>query len=250
VRGLLLVAALTAATPASPGLRAAWLRADPVDLARAANRVGVRGLAADIARGGRVEALAALAAASYAEEAWALLEPIARRAATDPDRTVAATAARVGVTLVHAWPREALEASGAPVDELAGAAATFAAIATHVGVWPDVRVHALEAALALAEALGGDAPEAARGLPAALFDDADAELRRAAVAFADPAVHAAALATIAAKDADVAVAAAAAAALCRDGVALALETRTRAVALAKDGLVDPGDASSLRRCLR
>jgi len=244
---VLIGALLSNATPSGDPLRGAWLRGDRQELGRAANRLGARGLAAAIARadGSRAETLAAIAAAPLADEAWALLEPLAARAG-DHDRPIAAAAARAAAEIVRHFPAEAQAMSGAPVDELADAAARFAALAARAEIWPDVRVHALECALGLS-------PDAAT-LPVQLLGDHDAEVRRAAIGFADAGSAAVAtrLGQVAASDEDAAIAAAAAAALCRAGVALPDAARARAAKIAGDPqtarLVDPGDTSSLRRC--
>jgi hypothetical protein len=238
----LLAIALAVTSAGGDALRAAWLRGDRQDFGRVADRVGVRGLGEAIAHGARVQTLAAIAAAPLVDEAWMLLEPLGGRLA-DEDRPLAAGAARAAVAIVRALPLEEMIRRGAPADELADDAAGFAAIAARADLWPDVRVHALECALAL----GAD-------VAPALLGDEDAEVRRAAIAFAsaDVAATASRLGELATHDGDPAVAAAAAAALCRAGAALPEPARAHLATLLADppaaALVDPGDVSSLRRC--
>ncbi len=238
-------------------LRMACARGDAHELARAAGRLGARGLANACGSADRADVLAAITAAPLAEPAWALLDPLTELL-DSPDRPVAAAAARAVAAIVHelVLAPEQLTGSGAPIDELARAADACATIAARAGVWPDVRVHALECALGLAAGLGDDASAAARALPASLFTDAEPEVRRAAVALADAEADdaggalLAGLAAVVADDPDAAVAASAAATLCRDGHGLSPAGRERARKLIADPLVDPGDAVSLRRCTR
>jgi hypothetical protein len=195
-------------------------------------------LAVELARliaGGRDTAIPALAEAPDAPDGWTLLPRIVARM-DDPDRDIAAAAARSAARLARQTAPRADEL-GVPADELAESAATCARVARAKERRADLRVHALECAVAL----GRDE------LALELVTDADAEVRLAAVELADPeAAHAALLARVEGDD-DPRVVLAAAVAACRVAK-LPAAGKARAARLRKDPRVDRGDAAAFLRC--
>jgi hypothetical protein len=236
-------------------LERAFARGDRLELGRAADRLGARGLAALLgdgneaaASGSRTSRAAALSAVPLIEARWTLLPELVALASS-PDRSIAAPAARATADLARELAGSA-EELGVPVDVLADSASACALLAARAGVAPDVRVHAAECALALAAGVEA-VPADVYALSVTLLSDGDPELRRAAAALADagdPAI-AEALRGVASDDPDVTVAATAAATLCRAGAPLGKAER-RARELADHAATDPGDAVSLRECTR
>jgi hypothetical protein len=159
-------------------LTAAFLRGDRDGLASAAQRAGNRGLAAALASSDPARSRAAIAAAASVTDAWALLEPLATLAARR-DRAQAAPAARAAAAIARALDPLTVADDDVPSDELAARLAAWRDVAELAGLWPDVRVHALETAAALYRALGerGEAPFQL----AAMLADPEPELRCAAL---------------------------------------------------------------------
>jgi hypothetical protein len=208
-----------AAVAVSPQQRltAAWLGGDFDELERIGAEVGSRGVRPALEADQREVTLAALAAATAVEDAWVLLLPLAETAA-GPDRPLAAGASRAAVRIAVDLDRAAVLERDIPVDALQARLTAWRRLAGAPDRWPDVRVHALEIATALAAALGDDAGDAdlAYDLEARLTDD-EPEVRRAAAELAPqplPWPMVTPLAEAAAGDAEPAVALAAAQALC------------------------------------
>jgi hypothetical protein len=147
------------------------------ELARLGARAGARGLrpllgveepaATPPAREVR---LAAVLAAPAAEDAWDLLAPLAVHAA-GPDRLLAASAAAsaavIAVRLHRDWSGAHEAQESAPAD-LVGVQQRWLDVARDPGRWVDVRVLALETAVALGRVLhtlAGDVRQNAKGSP-------------------------------------------------------------------------------------
>jgi hypothetical protein len=146
------------------------------ELARLGARAGARGLrplllAADPAAAppAREVRLAAVLAAPAAGDAWDLLAPLAAHAA-GPDRllaaSAAASAAAIAVALQRDWP-DAHEAQESAPAALIEAEQRWLDVARDPGRWVDVRVLALETAVATGRVLRADARPAAPDRPAA-----------------------------------------------------------------------------------
>lgn len=144
------------------------------------------------APGDRAAHLAAALAAPAAEDAWALLAPLAVHAA-GPDRVLAvaaaASAADIGARLHRAW-RSVYEAQDIDPASLAAARERWRELAADHGRWIDVRVLSLETSVHIGRvlraatwsALAGPAPGAAEldAELAAAARDPEPALRRAA----------------------------------------------------------------------
>jgi len=255
----LVLAAGTVSPVAAAPLEAELVRAvaggDRSEIEQAARRMGVKRLLSAL-RGTRRDLLyAALEAAPLAEVAWTLL-PRLCELMVSPDRPLASGAARAAARLSRRYGRDALLREEAPPDEIAGIAVACAQAAKKRQLWADVRVNALDCATALASALGEDAPEAARDAPVLLLDDADAQVRRAAVELLSPPGADDIRRRLAglARDPDASVAAAAVGALCSDDARVALRLlgvggASRAAELARSPGLDPGTLANLRPCL-
>jgi hypothetical protein len=202
---------------------------DEATLRKAGVDHGARGLGPLITAGPRDERVTAILAAPYAEDAWALLDPLTADMAA-PDRPIAAAAARAAARIAEDLPEDA----DIPDDELALAAGRCAALARRVDVWPDVRVEALHCANALG---------ATDALVDVLGASGESEVRRAAAELLSPREHEAALRK-AVDDPDDAVAATAAAVLCREDFAVG----QRARALLRKAPIEPALMAPLRRC--
>lgn len=164
----------------SPGLVEAFLGDDRPTVHRLGRAAGSRGLAAHLVSPHRPTVLAAIAAAPAAEDAWALLRPLARRAG-EPDRSIASRAAVAGARIAADLDRDLLLTQEAPSDAVRDALAAWLRVALDQGRWADVRVRALEVCAGIAGALGPHAPALDwTGLAA----DADPEIRRAALELA------------------------------------------------------------------
>lgn len=162
------------------GLLDAFFADDRPTVDRLGQARGARGLAPDLVSPHRGTVLAAIAAAPAADDAWALLGPLARRAA-DPDRSLATRAAAAGARIAATLSRDLLLEHEAAPDELRDVLAAWLRVALDDGRWADVRVHALEVSAALVAALGPDGPVLDW---AGMAADADPEVRRAALELA------------------------------------------------------------------
>jgi hypothetical protein len=172
-------AAAMAAASSADRLRAAFYAGDRLEIARAGWNLGAQALADELASSERERRLAALAAAPFADDAHALLLPLAELARS-PDRPVAVAAARAGLAISREIDRDRALSMDIPTDVLDAAVSSWLELAADSGRWPDLRVHALDTAQSLARAVG--APEADHAFDlAALIADDDAELRRAAL---------------------------------------------------------------------
>ena len=259
--------------PELAALRAAFLAGDRDDLARAGARLAARRLAPALLGDDRELALAAAAAAPFAEDAVWMLGPLAEVAGW-PDRPLAAAAARAAARIGGALDGDALLLADVPPDWIRGRAAAHRALAADAGRWTDVRVAALETAAHLFRALGERAaPPASPRDPtgqvlgwepeglAAFLADPDPELRRAAVELAPAPLTGEALRAIGARaaDDDPSVAAAAVLAACEGLVfgepaapvvaALGARGMARARALAASSDVPDGARDAATRCL-
>jgi len=263
--------AITAAppSPAPPtdppelaALRAAFLSADPDELARAGARLAARRLAGPLSGGDRELALAAAAAAPSAPDAVWLLELLGQLAGS-ADRPIAAAASRAAARIAGAVDLDALLVGDVPLDWVRARAAEYRSRAADPGRWADVRVASLEVAAHLVRALGERATPADSPYDlAAVLADPEPELRRAGVELAPTPLSPDALrliATRAGSDDDPAVAAAAVLAVC-EGLAFgdpagpvmaALGSRglARARALASFGDLPDGARDAAARCV-
>lgn len=250
VAAALIAATLAPVVPRVDDLVGAMRAGDPELVEQVARRLGARRLAPALGGGASREARqAALHGAPHVDDAWALLPELARLAG-EPDRPVAAAAARAAAAIARDLADRGPHDEDAPWDVLATAASGCAEVARRRAAWADVRVHALECAAGLAVALGRDAPAEAAGLARALLADAEPEVRLAALAY----VGAEEAGRAAADDPDPAVAAAAAIAACADapddgGAALGSAGRARVRALALDPALEPGLVAALVPCL-
>lgn len=161
-------------------LTQAYLRTDFDRLARAGRRLSARGLAPIITGTRVIEARAAIAAAPYAEDAWQLLDVLARLALS-PDRQLGPPASRAAAVIAQKLDPARIAELEIATEQLRERANAWRAVATRAGTWPDVRVHALEVNAVLVAVL----PERARGgvdldLPA-IAGDPEPEVRRAAL---------------------------------------------------------------------
>jgi hypothetical protein len=172
-------AAAMAAASSADRLRAAYLAGDRLELARAGWNLGAQALADELETSERERVLAALAAAPFADDAHALLLPLAELAHS-PDRPVAVAAARAGLAVSREIDRDRALSMDIPTDVLDAAVSSWLELAADSGRWPDLRVHALDAAQSLARAVGLPDADDEFDLAALLADD-DAELRRAAL---------------------------------------------------------------------
>lgn len=158
---------------------------DRSEIARLGDRAGARGLGpiliagltaglASAAPGDRAAHLAAALAAPAAEDAWALLAPLAMHAA-GPDRILAvaaaASAAHIGARLQREW-HPVYEAQDIDPARLAAARQRWHELAVDPGRWIDVRVLSLETSARLGQALR----HATRGAPASPGSDPAAGL--------------------------------------------------------------------------
>lgn len=152
-----------------------------VELERMGERVGATGLAHELISEDRIGTLAALHAATGAEDSWALLGLLAQRAA-DPDRSIATLAAQVGVEIAHQLDGYTIDLQEIPTQNLLIWHSSWLEVAKHPQRWVDIRVYALEAAERLRSLI------AASKQPEVQWDeflgDSDAEMRAAAIAFA------------------------------------------------------------------
>ncbi len=119
-----------------------------------AARVSISDLSRALSDSDREVVLGVIAAAPTVDDGWLLLEPLAA-AAAGPDRPIAAAAAAAAVEIAAGLDGEFALDNDLAGDELQGRLSTWRAVATKPGLWPDVRVHALEVCAALARARRG-----------------------------------------------------------------------------------------------
>lgn len=175
-------------SPAGPALdtaqvRAAFLSGEPDEIRRVGRRAGARRLSRALspAPTDRVLALAAAAAAPWAEDAPWLLAPLADQAGS-PDRSLALAAARAAAHIAAALDRNAELDRDMPLDWVRSRLTEYRALASDTGRWPDLRVTALEVATDLSRSLGDQAgPDDAPYDLTSVLADPDPELRRAAL---------------------------------------------------------------------
>jgi hypothetical protein len=243
-------------TPQLEALAIARKRGDAIELERVARVLGAARLTVALASDVPRVRAAAVAAAPFVDDAWTLLEPLAKVAqATEPPvgREAADAAGRIADGLSPAGGDEI------PYDQLRLAATELVRAAVPAGRDVEQRVAALGAVASLATRFP---PDLLADLPP-LLEDVEPRVRRAAVEAlgAVPAQRAAArLVGVAKKDPAPEVAAVAAAAVCRAVESLPapaawmieLGPRVRELArgsLAKAASVPPEDALELLRCL-
>jgi hypothetical protein len=235
---------LAGSAPRTP-LAAAYRRARRDLVAEIGERAGAQQVAAALRGRDRETQLAAIEAAPAAEDAWVLLEPLARAAAS-PERRLAAAAARAAAGIAVALDRDRAIELDVPLDALRWRREMWRRVAADARRSAEVRVHALEVTTALAAA-ETDAPATATATLLAAAADADAEVRRAALELVPlplDAATAAAVGRIAAADPDPAVALAAAQAVCagaaRGGKAARAALSTVGVARVRELVAAPG----------
>jgi|GEM_PF-4094050 len=156
---LVIVALLASPPTAAPAadkpaqLEAALRAGHTVDLRRLGRELGAAGLAPLLAPAApRAQRLAALEASVAAPDAPLLLGALARWAGR-PDRRSAASAARAAAAIAgNLSLTRALQLDLAPAD-LARWGEVYMILAAEPGRWTDVRVHALEVAAALSDAM-------------------------------------------------------------------------------------------------
>jgi hypothetical protein len=215
----------------------------PDGLAAEARRLGATPIAEIMEHPPRPASLrAAILAAPHTPDAWSLVPQLVELAGRR-DRTVAAPAARAAAAIATKLARcvtcdGVREEDGA---ELARAEGVCLLLAGDFARWADVRIHALECALALADFRGDETGAAAL----ALLGDHDPAVRRAAV---DLSPAGAPLGPLATKDADSDVAAAATARLCEEDAAAARTLLGERLATLTASTSDPGLRALLSKC--
>lgn len=176
-----LLALLAASGPPGGGLRAALLSPDADAIARAGARSSARELELAFASPDRLTRLAASRASPHCADSWVLLLPLAW-AARDPDRALAAEAARAAVFIARDFDRDRVRLEEIPDDRVRARLEAWRRVGATPDLWPDVRVLALETSVALAAALGPDAlPEDVPYDVTARLGDHEPEVRRAAL---------------------------------------------------------------------
>jgi len=179
----IIIAALTVALwirESGADLTAAYLAGDRTEVDRPGECRGAAGLRTDLGSPDRLTVLTAIAAASAADDGWALLAPLAARA-NEPDRSIASRAARAAADIAGSLDRELMITHEAPPGPMRDVMADWLRIAFDADRWPDVRVRALEVASSLSQALGPDGIEL--NWIQSISDD-DPEMRRAALELA------------------------------------------------------------------
>jgi len=216
-RNIAIFALVAASATAHADLGAAWRAGDVAGLRRA-GAADTGELAAALRGGDAAVVLGAVVAAEAAPDAWELLMPLAE-VAGGWDRRTAAPAARAGARISRMLDGDAAILHDLPDDRLEAIGQAWEALARRADRWSDVRVHALEVATRVARARAATADDAiddAAGLLAAI-NDADPQVRRAALelmAVPVPVALHAPLAARVAGDDDLRVRLAAAQALC------------------------------------
>mgnify|MGYP001591842957 CR=1 FL=1 len=178
--------AITAASAAAgqprsaSGLVDAYVRTDFDGIARAGRAHSAEGLAKLLRSGSRVARRAAIAAAPAADDACELHADLALIAA-QPDRSLGPAAARAAAAISQGLSPariSELELTDASLRQRADA---WGRLAKHQGLWPDVRVHAIEINALLARTLPADARAAVGVDLVAIASDPEPEVRRAAI---------------------------------------------------------------------
>ncbi len=173
-------AAPTRATVLTNRITAAYLRGDEDALARLGAAASATVLETMLNSSESSRVLAALEAAPAAPDSWALLARLADLAEAR-DRMIAAPAARRAAIIAARLDRELLLLHDVPDDDTRYLLSRWRELGARPDRWADVRVHALEVSLAIADALGGDAlPEDVAFDVEARLADADPEVRRTA----------------------------------------------------------------------
>lgn len=150
-------------------------------LERLGARMGASGLARELASPERPRVIAAIRASLGAEDAWALLAPLAR-AAAHPDRSIATLAAETGATIAQRVDQITLEHQEVSARSLVSLEAQWLEVAGHRLRWVDIRVYALEAAAHLHRLVPPGKRAPLDWAP--YLSDPDPEMRAAAFALA------------------------------------------------------------------
>jgi len=166
------------------GLIDAFMRTDFDGIARAGRAYSARGLAKLLHASSPAARRAAIAAAPAAEDGWQLLGDLAVLAGK-ADRAVAPAAARAAASISQSLSPSRVAELEITEATLRERAARWGALARHGGVWPDVRVHALEVNALLTRALSSDAREGVAVSLESIATDPEPEVRRAAIELAD-----------------------------------------------------------------
>lgn len=181
ISNVALLALLVAPSPPVSELRAAILGRDADAVARVGSRASATQLEAALGSRDRLVRRAAARAAPDCADAWVLLLPLAG-VASSPGHAEAAEAARAAAAIARELDRARALAEEIPDDRVRTRLEAWRAVSADPGLWPDVRVLALEVGTALAAALGADATaeDVAYDVEARL-DDPEPEVRRAAL---------------------------------------------------------------------
>jgi hypothetical protein len=151
------------------------------ELERLGGQAGAQAIAVEIASGERPKVLAALRAAPGAADSWALLGALAH-IAEEPDRSLALEAALVATELSHGLDEFMIEEQEIPRHDLLLWHQAWVRVATTENRWIDIRIYALEVAGVLHALL--QAPVRPEFAWKSFFEDADDEMRAAAIQLA------------------------------------------------------------------
>ncbi len=181
ISNVALLALLVAPSPPVTELRAAIVGRDADAVARVGSRASAAQLEAALGDPDRLVRRAAARAAPECADAWVLLLPLARLAAT-PGHATAAEAARAAAAIARKIDRARVLDEEISDDRVRARLEAWRSVGADTGLWPDVRVLALEVCTALALALGPDATaeDVAYDVNARLGDP-EPEVRRAAL---------------------------------------------------------------------
>ncbi len=171
-----------AAHAAPPTRRALYLAGELAELRRAADAAPVAALVAEAGGADRAAALAAITALPHHPDAPLALAALAQ-VAGGWDRSVAAPAAQAARAIAGGLDGDRAIRDDLDDDALAAAATAWAVLAARPDRWSDVRADALGVAVALtaARAATADAPPAIAAIVGPGLDDADPEVRLAAL---------------------------------------------------------------------
>jgi hypothetical protein len=176
VRLLLILLVSLLPVQAGADLLASYKRGDAAGIARHAQVMGAAGLAETMTSANRVEVLAAIAGAPFAEDALSLLDDLALRAA-EADRTIAVAAARSAQRISGDLDATAIRKRELTGFYLRECARRWSALALDPGRHSDLRVLATEVAAKLRSQQSG-APSIDL---APLFSDPDPQVAYAAL---------------------------------------------------------------------
>jgi len=123
---------------------------------------------------------AAIAAAPHAEDAWQLLDDLARLAHS-PDRQLSPAASRSAAKIVRDLDADRVAQQEIAPGLLREQARAWASIAARKSHWADVRVHAIEVNYLLTQTLAPTERRSASVDLVALTEDPEPEVRRAAL---------------------------------------------------------------------